>query len=305
MIQPPVSNTVCSSLNGAVLRTIISVVLIFTLSACSTWAQHGITVTKNQSLRLGVLPVSVTAEIDKASDISSLPAAPDNGEGFIENQMKETAGDLTTILKSRLNESGNIEVVDIDWDEVSQSGNFTSTSPSAWSSDDLRTLKEERNVQAVLVVVLAGYGKLKKKWLTFLIGTGIIEGVVQGVVAARLVDNTWVGVAVAAEEIGQEVLVWGGGSYLFNKHYAPVTLEAQLLSTADGMKIWDDTVFVSIDKDAIDLLPEAEQKKKEVQLKLTANKAISELIENINKALLRNLNYGNKSRTEHTATLHP
>jgi len=251
-------------------------------------------VAKGQRFRLGVLPVLVTAEIDKVSDISSLAVVSGDNKGFIDDQMKDTADYLTASLKAKLVEGGNIDVVPIDWDEVSQSGMASATTVS-WTADDLLTLREDRNVQAVLVVALAGYGKLEKKWLTYLLGTGIVEGVVQGVVAARLANNTWVGVAIAAEEIGQEFLVWGGGSYLFSQHYSPVTLEAQLVSTADGMKVWDDTVFVSIDKDAIKLLPEAEQKKKEVQLKLTANKAIIELVGNINKVLLRNLNDGKKS----------
>ena len=37
---------------------------------------------------------------------------------------------------------------------------------------ELQKLKADRNIQAVLVVKLAGYGKLKKKWVTYLIGSG-------------------------------------------------------------------------------------------------------------------------------------
>jgi hypothetical protein len=100
-----------------------------------------------------------------------------------------------------------------------------------------------------------------------------VESVVQGVLAAKLTNNTWVGIVVALEEAGQEALVWGGGSHLFNKHYAPVTLEEQLINNLDGKPIWDDTVFVSVDNKAIEALPEEKQKKKEIQLNLTAKKS--------------------------------
>ena len=119
-----------------------------------------------------------------------------------------------------------------------------------------------------------------------------MEGVVQGVLAAKLVDSTWVGIVIALEEIGQEVLVWGGGSYLFNKHYAPVTLEAQLISTLDGKPIWDDTVFVSVDKDAIEALPVEDRKKKEIQLNLTAKKALDELAGDLDEKTKNNLRIG-------------
>ena len=116
-----------------------------------------------------------------------------------------------------------------------------------------------------------------------------MEGVVQGVLAAKLTDNTWVGIAIALEEVGQEVLVGGGGSYLFNKHYAPVTLEAQLVSTLDGKPIWDDTVFVSVDKNAIEALPEEDRKKKEIQLNLTAKMALDELAADLDETAKSNL----------------
>ena len=114
---------------------------------------------------------------------------------------------------------------------------------------------------------------------------------------AKVVNNTWVGIAVGVEEIVQEILVWGGGSYLFNKHYSPVTLDAQLISTTDGKVIWDDMVFVSVDIKAIAKLPEEDRKKRDLHLMLTAKKAINELVSDINKKARRNT--GNNSSLSH------
>lgn len=273
---------------------VVTITLMSFLSGCATWAQHGVTAEHNEKYRIAVTPIEVTADIEKAVDIMTPPPEITDEQELIHRQMQDVAGRLTGFLNSKLGESSYIEPVSVG----GVNDNLPAAAPHTWRLDELQSLKTSRNIQAVLDVKLSGYGKIKKKWLTYLIGTGVVEGVVQGVLAAKLVKNTWVGIAVALEEIGQEILVWGGGSYLFNEHYAPVTLEAQLISTTDGKQIWSDTVFASVDKDAIKLLPEQDRKKKELQLNLTARKAINELSEDINKEAKSNLNVDTGSLEE-------
>lgn len=93
------------------------------------------------------------------------------------------------------------------------------------------------------------------------------------------------GVPTLLEEVAQEVLTWGGGSHLFNEHYSPVILEGRLVSTFDGKTLWSDTAFSSIDKKALKKLPEDEQKKKVVQLKVTTDKTEHELVASLEKAV--------------------
>ena len=85
------------------------------------------------------------------------------------------------------------------------------------------------------------------------------------------------------------MLVWGGGTYLFNWSYAPVTIEARLISVSDATVVWEDTVFVSVDKKGIKMLSEEDRNKKETQLLLTAEKAIKELSKDLVKVGKRNL----------------
>jgi hypothetical protein len=141
----------------------------------------------------------------------------------------------------------------------------------------------------MLVVRLSGYGYLKREWVVYLIGTGVVEGVVWGVIAGGATKNVWVGLAVGLEEIAQEILTWGGGAFLFNRYYAPVTIEGELLSTMDGEQVWSHTTYDSIDRKALKKLPEEERKKKEVQLKVTVEKAEQDLVENLEKAARKNL----------------
>ncbi|MDX1813038.1 MAG: hypothetical protein R3240_13870 [Gammaproteobacteria bacterium] len=263
-------------------------ILTLILSGCANWAQHDVVANHTNRFRLAILPIVVTAEIDSASEIISTPIKTKNEQQYIKAHMESVASDLTGVLKSRLDDAKYLEVVPLDWPEINKEKTETVTT-SSWTPAQLKKLRQRYDVQAILAVKLAGYGKMKKKWLTLLIGSGVVEGLVQGILAAKLVNNTWVGIALALEEIGQEVLVWGGGAYLFNRYYSPVTLEAQLISAADGATIWNDIVFVSVDKKAIELLPTKEQNKKEIQLHLTAKKAIVELVEDVNNKARQNL----------------
>jgi hypothetical protein len=152
------------------------------------------------------------------------------------------------------------------------------------NTERIKSLGTALNVRAVLVLRLSGYGHLKRRWVVYLIGAGVVEGVVEGAVVGGATKNVWVGLAVGLEEIGQEILTWGGGAFLFNRYYAPVTVEGELISTMDGKQIWSHTTFDSIDRKALKNLPEEERKKKEVQLKVTTEKAEQDLVENIEKA---------------------
>jgi hypothetical protein len=266
----------------------------FMLSGCATWAQHGVTAGQDKKFRIALMPVEVTTEIEKISDIMTSPPEAADEKKFIQEQMHIVSDRLTHDLHARLGESNYVEIVPIKQSVADTIALAPASQQALSTEEEPAKLKTGGDAQAVLLVKLSGYGQIKKKWLTYLIASGVVEGVVQGVLASKLTDSTWVGVAVALEEVGQELLVWGGGAYFFDKHYAPVTLEAQLSSTLDGKPIWDDTVFVSVDTDAIEALPEEDRKKKEIQLDLTAKKALNELANDLDDKAKSNLRINDK-----------
>jgi hypothetical protein len=98
-------------------------------------------------------------------------------------------------------------------------------------------------------------------------------------------DLAVIGLAVAAEEITSEVLTWGGGAYLFNANYAPITLEAALIDSRDGHRVWHKITFVAIDRKALKKLPEEERTRKEVQLRVTLKRAERKLTKSLPKAV--------------------
>lgn len=136
-----------------------------------------------------------------------------------------------------------------------------------------------------LTITLSGYGSLNERWKKIFIGSGIIEGVVQGVVVGSATQNPWLGVAVAAEEFGQEYLTWNGIDWLMGETYAPVTLEGKLVSSKDSQIIWKDSSFITENSDELKNMSEDDKKNKESQLKASLHKAEKELISSLNTYL--------------------
>ena len=133
-----------------------------------------------------------------------------------------------------------------------------------------------------LTVTLSGYGTLNERWKKLFIGSGIVEGTVQGVVVGTATQNPWLGVAVAAEEFGQEYLTWNGIDWLMGETYAPVTLEGELVLASNEKTIWKDSEFITDNSDELDKMPKEQKKKKDVQLQASLHKAESELASSLN-----------------------
>lgn len=258
------------------------------LSACASWPQHGVHPSQGGKYPIAVLPIQVTAEVDKLSDIIGQHEAVADEKAEIRTRMQAVAEQLSDILQHKLSAGSGFIITPLKSMPGLSSDLALPEPGQTWTRKDFLRLGVARDAQAILLVRLAGYGKLKRQWVTILIGTGIIEGVVQGVVAARVLNNTTVGLAVGLEEIAQEYLTWGGGAYLFDSYFAPVTLQAELISTSDGKSIWNKTIFVSVDRKAIDRLPE-NQRNRERQLQLTAIKAVDELSKSLESTAQDNL----------------
>ena len=133
-----------------------------------------------------------------------------------------------------------------------------------------------------LTIELSGYGSLKGEWKDVLVGTGIAEGIIQGIIVGAATSNPWLGVAVGAEEITSEYLTWNGVDWILGEAYAPVTLEGTLLYVKNNEVIWQDSSFVTENEDA---LTDIDKKDKSLQLKASLHKAEEELISSLNDYL--------------------
>jgi hypothetical protein len=132
----------------------------------------------------------------------------------------------------------------------------------------------------VLTIDLSGYGSIKKEWKKVLIGTGIAEGIFQGLVVYAATQNPWLSAAVGGEEITSEYLTWNGVDWILGDAYAPVTLEGSLSYSNDKKILWQDSAFVT-ENDKV--LSKQDKKNKSKQLAASLHKAESELLTSLNK----------------------
>ena len=197
--------------------------------------------------------------------------------------------EMTRSLEERLKATEYFDVVPSQ--EVQQALESLSLRPATTplTSDQVKTLGKTLHVQAVMITTLSGYGRIKPRWQAYLIGSGVVEGITEGVITARVVHNTWVAVGVGVQEILQEVLTWGGGVFLFDKFFTPVILESEVVSTIDGKPIWQKTAFARINRQGLKAFPKEERGKKELRLRVTAEKAEDELVKSLQKALIKNI----------------
>lgn len=261
--------------------TAVLLAVALVLSGCASWPRHGVTPGTEAVFPIAVLPVRVTAQASHLSDLTAVPAPAGVAEREqIDAELARAGEALTRSLTDRLDASPHLEPVD-----PGRVAEVMAATPEA----DPAALGRALGVSAVLQVTLSGYGKIKRRWLTWLIGSGVVEAVVQGVVAARVTKNNWIALGIGLEELASELLTWGGGAWLFNAHYAPVTLEARLVASRDGEVVWRNLVVVGIDRKALKRLPKEERKRREVQLRVTAERAARTLARHLEKSARRRL----------------
>jgi hypothetical protein len=269
-----------------------SLLMAVLLSAgCASWAGHGVTTAPGGKFRIAVLPVQSEVEVDRLSDIETVPGGTgpvQDEKKAIHDRMELITEDMTRSIEVRLSASPYFTVIPASRVKSMMEGMDMQPPYPPFSAEQIGKLCAPLDAQVLLEVRLTGYGRLKTRWVAYLIGSGIVEGVVEGSVVGGATRNIWIGLAVGLQEIGQEILTWGGGAYLFNRYYAPVTLEGALFSARDGQSVWNDTAFDSIDRKALKKLPEEERSRKEVQLRVTADKVIQDLTTNLEKAAKRN-----------------
>lgn len=151
---------------------------------------------------------------------------------------------------------------------------------------EIEIVSSTQTADAILEPNVAGYGKLKRRWLFWLIGSGVVEGAAEGALLAP-VAGPWAAVGVAAEEAAQETVEWGGGAFAFNRIFTPVIIEARLRSGKDGAEIWTKSVLASRDRKALKAYSQEQRKDRTLRLMLTARKAARELAERLAKAIRR------------------
>jgi len=271
--------------------TTLILFLLLGITGCATWQDHGVALDSTK-IPIVMMPVQNTVQIKHLKDIRTVTDSERDATNETEQvaaQMRTAADDIGYCIATNLSGGDYFRIIPSEQVEQTLAALSFDADSGTLTTNQTQAIGEQLDAQAILVIKVAGYGKIKKEWMFLLIGSGVVEGTVQGVAAASVSGNAWVGLGLAAEEILQEVLTWGGGVFLFNRFFTPVILEAELISTSDGKTIWKDTAFARINWKALKQLPGDERGKKEVRLKLTAEKAAQELVKNLNKKAAKNI----------------
>lgn len=268
-----------------------AVLLGFFLGGCASWSQHGVVLRPPEKLRIAVLPVQIAVQIKRLKSLQTLPPGalrPAVEEKLVQQKMREVTEAMTRDLERKVGSSYFFEVVPSSDVERAMSDLGLDFSSGTWTTDATKALGERLGARALLRARLSGYGSIKRKWVFFLIGSGVVEGSVQGAVVLGITKNPWLAAGLAAEEILQEALTWGGGAYLFGRVFTPVVLEGELLSVRDGSALWRHTAFARINSRGLKKFPKEERRKKEVRLLATADEAENDLVESLERKVFRN-----------------
>ena len=224
------------------------------LSGCASTAVHD----PDIAWRKTALKMSYC--IQSSSEINSITKSlskEENKKDF-EKHIQLAIADIHEYVKKNIAHDPDI---DLQYDPVCTGGNIS------------------RPADFVLTIDLSGYGSIKKEWKKVLIGTGIAEGIFQGLVVYAATQNPWLGTAVGAEEITSEYLTWNGVDWILGETYAPVTLEASLSYANDKNILWQDSAFVTENDKA---LGKQDKKDKSKQLIASLHKAESRLLISLN-----------------------
>lgn len=176
-------------------NTSAGLVLCLALTGCATWSDHGV-VLRSQKVPVAVLPVRNEVGITKLEDIcapSGEQSAPDSQPALIRREMAQVEETIRGNVENRLRDSYFFEVIpDARVDEALATLGVESGAAS-FSTNQVVALGQATGAKAILLTRISGYGKINRKWLVLLVGSGLVEGVVQGGIAAFAVSNPWVG----------------------------------------------------------------------------------------------------------------
>ncbi len=256
---------------------IILTLLLFLLPACATTPLPK-TLGVDHSPRLGIIGFKVTAPISRLASIMENPPQdvdPEEEKALLSNVLNDIGDLASDHLAKDLAEEKEIEPVLIPEGIL---GTQRGEKPSPLQIEEL---SKQFNLDAVLYGQIPSYGKTRLIYPIIAETLDIaIETVIIGVV------TNWNGPIIFAN-IGLELLlntpIWFGGAYIFGWAFRPVTVEAWVLSAADGKGIWHESFDRIISGKVLKTYPESEQSKKEVQLEASLRRAISSLAKSLSR----------------------
>ncbi len=259
------------------------------LCACSHWAKMGVVLTPPRKLNLAILPIQFSVKISKRKEIQDVPKEEQKlsykeEAALTQAKLEAISQRMTRYIGNRLSKSYFFNIVSLD-KEIPFANFQLPTSSAAWQD-----LSRSAGAAIFLQVQIEGYGHIRKIWLAYLVGSGLVEGLVEGVAASFALGprQQWIAAAIGGEEALQETAEWVGGAYILDHFFTPVILKARLINGHTGKVFWSETAMGTWAGADLKKFPKSERSKKQIRLKAVSEAALRKLAKDIEKAAAKN-----------------
>lgn len=128
------------------------------------------------------------------------------------------------------------------------------------------------------------YGRVPGKWVALLVGSGVIEAVVQGAVVERVTHNQWLALGVGGEELLSECATWLGGAFVTNRYLTPMIFNAQVIDSRTRKRLWHHDEASIYSHGAVSKLPRDKRRDRAAQLDATENIVIDKLVKALDRS---------------------
>ncbi len=262
---------------------------VLILGGCAHWSKEGVILTPPHKLNLAILPVQFSVKISKRKEIEDIPKdekklSYKKEAALTQAKLEGISQEMTQYMGDRLSRSYFFNVISLD-KKIPFTHFELPISSTAWEN-----LSQSSGASIFLQIEVEGYGHIKKIWLAYLVGSGLAEGLFDGVVASFALGpkQQWVAAAIGGEEALQETAEWLGGAYLMDRFFTPVILKARLINSHTGKVFWSETEMGTRDAADLKKFPKSDRKKKQVRLKAVSEAALRKLAKDIEKAAAKN-----------------
>lgn len=263
-------------MSGNMPRLIRASVVALLLGACTVNVPYPLGIEGRKDVGVAMAPSTFSAPVHRLSDIRdvAVPGQPAHDAALLQQDLDAIRSGVDTSVRNWLHQH----------QRVNPSGSMAAEPLEAALAQARR-----QGDELLLAVDVSGYGHIKRRWILLLFGSGVIEGITQGVAASDATGNPAIGIGVGAEEMASEGLTWIGGSWFWNKYFAPVTLEGRMWRVRDGRLIWHDIVFADNSDEIWSFLAGKKLPKKGQALSASLAKAEKDMFDDLGRYLHRQI----------------
>lgn len=235
--------------------------------------------------RVAVLPFTMGIEITSLSSIQSVngDVEPEEEPRLVAQAVRQIRNDARRLMSVRLAGKHVYELISLEETDRALVELGIATTEML-SPEQLNRLRLRLGADLLVTGVVQDYGKVRWQWLA----GGMFADMTWESVALGLA-TAWNPAAILGN-VGFELLtstpVWFGGGYVFGVAFRPVRVEASAIDPVNGAVVWHETEIAIYMRGRLKEVPEEDQKKKEVQLRLNLATAMEGLGDSLLDAAL-------------------